>query len=588
MKDFICITGDVYADHPSFGIAIVVRLLESMGLSVGVISQPVKESEFAQFGLPRFGFLVTGGNIDSMVANYTVAGKPRRDGNAGNRPDYAVNSYCKALGRLFPGCGIIIGGLEASLRRFAHYDYWSDSVLPSVLVSSGADLLVYGMAELALRELAERLRGGENLRNITDLRGTCYVAQTAPGNALMLDSFEQVREDKRAYMKAAVIQHEEHDEVRGKTLAQAHAQAHGEAVVLVQNPPQRSLSESEMDAVYELPFSRKLPQGLPACFEEVEFSLIWTRGCFGACNFCSLAFHQGRRVQTRSEESLIKEAREFTQSPRFKGYIHDVGGPTANFSQPSCAKQIKSGFCRNRKCLSPTSCKSLRVSHEKFLGILRKLREIPKVKRVFVRSGVRYDYAMLDPKQDFLRELAAFHVSGQLKVAPEHCKARVLELMGKPPISVYERFSEEFARLSSKAGKQQYLVPYLMSSHPGATLDDALDLAIWLKARGIRPQQVQDFYPTPGTLSTAMYYTGLAPYTLEKIYVAKSDYQKATQRALLQYYKPENAALFAELLNKRKSNANVKKSKQEIKKGAWKPRPDRDNSNRNNRRGNRR
>jgi len=565
MKDFICITGDPYIDHPSFGLAIVKRLLESLGFSVGVIAQPTTDADFRAYGSPRYAFMVTGGNIDSMVANYTVARKPRKEGNAGKRPDYAVNVYCKTLRRLFGDVGIIIGGLEASLRRFAHYDYWSDRVLPSVLISSTADLLVYGMAELTLRELCERLRSGENLRNITDLRGTCYVASSvAPPKSLALSSFAEVMNDKRAYMTTAILQLEEHDEVRGRTLTQKHGDA-----VLVQNPPQRSLSESELDAVYELPFTREIPANLPETYGEVEFSIIWTRGCFGACNFCSLAFHQGRRVQTRSERSVLAEAKSFVRNPRFKGHIHDVGGPTANFGQPSCELQKKQGFCCKRKCLTPTPCVNLNASHAKFLSILRKLKKVDGVKRVFVRSGVRYDYALADKSASgsaFMRELVQEHVSGQLKVAPEHCKSGVLNLMGKPPIGVYERFQAEFERLSSSAGKQQFLVPYLMSSHPGATLDDALDLAIWLKSRGIRPQQVQDFYPTPGTLSTAMFYTGLNPYTLEKVYVAKSENQKSTQRALLQYYKPENATIFRELLNKRnEKQSNAKKSTKSTK-----------------------
>ena len=564
--DFVVITGDAYVDHPSFGIAIVSRLLESRGFAVAIMAQPVNKNDFTEFGEPKYAFMVSGGNIDSMVANYTVSGKKRHKddyspgGVGGKRPDYAVNTYCQSVRRFYPDVAIIIGGLEASLRRFAHYDYWSDSVIPSILVSSGADLLLYGMAELTLIQLADRLQAGESLRDITDLRGTCYLTNPvkAPKNAVQCDSFEFVSENKKCYAKATVIQHEEQDEVHGRTVIQRHGSS-----IFVQNPPQRSLTESEMDSIYSLPFARKYHSvydnvgGVPA-IREVEFSITWTRGCFGACNFCSIALHQGRRIQTRSEDSLIYEAKSFVQNRDFKGYIHDVGGPTANFGQPSCKKQQSGqGMCRKRKCLTPQPCVNLNASHEKYLSTLRRLRKIDGVKKVFIRSGIRYDYLLTDQsksRKEFFRELVEHHVSGQLKVAPEHCKSNVLYKMGKPPISTYERFCDEFNALTKRAKKEQYLVPYLMSSHPGATLDDALDLAIWLKKRRIRPEQVQDFYPTPGTISTAMYYTGMDIYTLERIYVAKSEHQRSTQRALLQYYKPENTALFNKLLNIRNNN----------------------------------
>jgi uncharacterized radical SAM protein YgiQ len=573
--DFICVTGDAYVDHPSFGVAVVSRLLESRGFSVGIIAQPVTDSDFTEFGEPRYCFMVSGGNIDSMVANYTVSGKKRYndayspDGLNGKpaengrrvqalRPDYAVNAYCKSIKRLFPDSQIVIGGLEASLRRFAHYDYWTDigvsrpaevgiehgdsAVLPSVLVSSGADLLIYGMAEMALIQLSDKLRSGIPLTSIKDLRGTCVVAEpkSTPVKVAECDSLELVSANKRCYAKACVIQYNEQDEIHGRTVIQRHGN-----VMLVQNPPARSLTESEMDKIYALPFMRTyhpIYNDVPA-IREVEFSITWTRGCFGFCSFCSIALHQGGRVRTRSEESVAEEAEKLTKSPNWKGYIHDVGGPTANFGQPSCKKQAEQGMCRARKCLSPKPCPNLEASHSKYLRILRRLRSIKGVKRVFVRSGIRYDYIKADKSREFLRDLVEFHTSGQLKVAPEHIKPSVLNCMGKPQIADYDWFCEEFAKENRRTGKEQYLIPYLMSSHPGATLNDAIDLMMWLKKRKIRPEQVQDFYPTPGTISTAMYYTGMNPFTLEPLYVAKSAQQKEMQRALLQYYKPENRAL---------------------------------------------
>ena len=551
--DFICITGDAYVDHPSFGIAVISRMLESLGFSVGIIAQPLSEkgdSDYTKLGEPVFGFMVTGGNIDSMVANYTVSGKKRNDdaysenGKGGKRPDRAVITYCKNLKRLFPDSEIIIGGLEASLRRFAHYDYWSDSVMPSVLVDSGADLLLYGMAELTLVQLAERIRGGEKASEIRDLRGTCYLTEpvNVPQNVVQCADFEIIRENKKAYAKACMIQYNEQDEVTGRVIIQRHGKK-----ILVQNPPQRSLTQAETDRVYELPYMRTfhpMYEHVPA-IEEVEFSIIHNRGCFGFCSFCSLALHQGRRIQTRSEESVINEAIDFTKNPRFKGYIHDVGGPTANFRKPSCQKQIKSGLCKNKRCFN---CENLEVSHEEYLKILRKLRSIKGVKKVFIRSGIRFDYINRDKDKTFLRELVEHHTSGQLKVAPEHCTPKVLNLMGKPKIEEFERFAKAFYSENKKLGKEQYLVPYFISSHPGADLKDAVELALFLKKNNIRPEQVQDFYPTPGTISTAMFFTGLDPFTMKEIYVARSADEKRTQRALLQYYKPENREIIKKAL----------------------------------------
>ncbi|MCL2636789.1 MAG: YgiQ family radical SAM protein [Oscillospiraceae bacterium] len=552
--DFICLTGDAYVDHPSFGIAIISRMLESLGFAVGIIAQPVSDDDFSRLGAPKRAFMVTGGNIDSMVANYTVSGKKRHDdaysenGTGGKRPDRAVNAYCQKLKKLFPACEIVIGGLEASLRRFAHYDFWSDSILPSVLVSSGADLLLYGMAELTLVQLAGRLRSGEKASEIHDLRGTCYLTKPSqtPLGAVQCADYEHIKlpENKAAYAKACKLQYNEQDEVTGKTIIQRHGKQ-----MLVQNPPQRSLTTDEMDRVYALPFTRiyhSMYKHVPA-IEEVEFSIIHNRGCFGNCSFCSLAFHQGRRIQIRSEESVIEEAESFTKNPNFKGYIHDVGGPTANFRKPSCRKQLKSGMCKNKQCFS---CENLDTGHEEYLRLLRKLRSIKGVKKVFIRSGIRFDFVNRDKNKEFLRELVEHHTSGQLKVAPEHAVPRVLHLMSKPQIEEYERFAKNFYSETKKCGKEQYLVPYLMSSHPGATLKDAVELALFLKKHNIRPEQVQDFYPTPGTISTAMFYTGLNPLTMEKVYVTKDPKEKQMQRALLQYYKPENREIVRAALNK--------------------------------------
>lgn len=548
--DFIYITGDAYVDHPSFGAAIVSRLLESLGYTVGIISQPDwrTDNDFMRFGMPRLAFLVTSGNIDSMVAHYTAAKRKRSDdaytpgGKAGKRPDRAVTVYCRKLREIYGDTPIAIGGLEASLRRFAHYDYWDDCVKPSILAESGADLLMFGMGEHQITELSERLSAGENIKDITDIRGTCYLTDpvNTPLGAAECPSFEQVRENKKLYAKACRQQYDQQDEVYGKTVIQRHGK-----MMLVQNPPALSLTTEELDRIYSLPFMRTYHPsyekygGVPG-IEEVRFSITHNRGCFGYCNFCSIALHQGRKVTCRSERSILEEAVKITKMPDFKGYIHDVGGPTANFRKPSCEKQLKFGLCKGKKCLAPVPCPNLEVSHREYIEILRKLRKIKGIKKVFIRSGIRYDYLMEDESDEFIRELIRNHVSGQLKVAPEHCSAAVLDKMGKPHIEAYKRFQEKFYSITKGMGKEQYLVPYLMSSHPGSTLKEAVDLAIFLKENKIHPEQVQDFYPTPGTISTCIFYSGFDPYTMEEVYVPRTAEEKKMQRTLLQYFKPEN------------------------------------------------
>ncbi len=561
--DFIIVTGDAYVDHPSFGTAIISRVLEHAGYKVCIIPQPQNDADYRRFGKPRLAFLVNSGNIDSMVAHYTAAKKPRSNdaytagGKSGARPDRAVIVYCKALRRIYGDVAVAIGGIEASLRRFAHYDYWDDTVRPSVLIDSGADLLMYGMGEKHIVEIADRLAEGINIRDITDTRGTCYAVKTSdytPQSAKECPSFEAVsRNDstgKRQYAISCRIQQEEHDAVRGKTVIQRHGN-----MIVVQNPPMPPLSTEEMDEVYSLPFERNYHPsyekfgGIPG-IEEVKFSVIHNRGCYGACNFCSIAYHQGRQISSRSHDSVIDEAEKITEMPDFKGYIHDVGGPTANFRAPSCDKQLKTGLCPDRKCLAPKICPSVKVDHSDYLDLLRKLRRLPKVKKVFIRSGIRFDYLIADKNEEFFKELVEHHISGQLKVAPEHCSREVLKRMGKPDADVYRRFKKRFYELTEQAGKKQFLVPYLMSSHPGSTLNDAIELSLFLKREGLHPEQVQDFYPTPGTVSTCMFYTGLDPYTLEEVYVPRTPREKAQQRALLQYYRPENRALVLEALKK--------------------------------------
>ena len=549
--DFVYISGDSYVDHPSFGAAIITRVLESRGYRVAFLAQPDWKSDrdFTQFGRPRLGFFISAGNIDSMVAHYTVAKRKRSDdaytagGRSGKRPDRAVTVYSRIVKRLYPDCPVIIGGLEASLRRFAHYDYWADRVMPSILVDSGADILSYGMGELQTVEIADRLNGGQPIESLYDIRGICYLIPTknyAPRSAVDLPSYERVCESKRDYAVAARKELDEADAVRGRTVIQRHGKN-----ILVQNPPMTPLSTEQLDWVYSLPYERYYPEcyeeigGVPG-IKEVEFSITHNRGCFGACNFCSLAFHQGRAVTVRSEQSIIDEAKSFLKNPHFKGYISDVGGPTANFRLPSCEQQAKCGLCKGRKCLAPTPCTNLVADHSEYIDLLRKLRAVKGIKKVFIRSGIRYDYFLADKSDEFLDELVRYHVSGQLRVAPEHCSEVVLDRMGKPHIEAYKRFSDKFYRATKQVGKEQYLVPYLMSSHPGCTLKDAVELAVFLKREKIHPEQVQDFYPTPGTISTAMFYTGLDPYTLKEVYVPKTAGEKAMQRALMQYFIPKN------------------------------------------------
>ncbi|MBQ2758431.1 MAG: YgiQ family radical SAM protein [Clostridia bacterium] len=560
--DFVYVNGDAYVDHPSFGAAIITRVLENAGFTVAFLSQPDwrTTADFMRFGRPRLGFFVSSGNIDSMVAHYTVAKKKRSTdayspgGKTGKRPDRAVEVYCKKIREAYGGIPIIIGGLEASLRRFAHYDYWDDSVHPSILVSSGADLLSFGMGENQTVEIAERLRNGENITDLRDIKGTCYLCDTVdtPYMGVECPSYQDVCENKREYAVAARIQQDEQDFFRGKLIKQKHGKK-----MLVQNVPMPPLTTAELDEVYSLPYMRnyhpvyEAEGGVPG-IEEVKFSITHNRGCFGACNFCSIAFHQGRYIATRSKESLIEEAKLLTKMPDFKGYIHDVGGPTANFRMPSCDGQEERGLCKGKKCLAPTPCKNLVADHSEYLEILREMRSLPSVKKVFIRSGLRFDYILQDKNDEFFKELVKHHISGQLKLAPEHCSAVVLDKMGKPHIESYVKFAKKYFTYTKSIGKEQYIVPYLMSSHPGSTLDDAIELALFIKQQKLHPEQVQDFYPTPGTISTAMFYTELDPYTLEKVYVAKTSKDKSMQRALMRYFAPESRDLVLEALKKAK------------------------------------
>ena len=559
--DFLLVTGDAYVDHPSFGTAIISRVLEDAGYKVAILSQPDfhDERDFVAMGRPRYAVLINGGNIDSMVAHYTAAKKRRSDdaytpgGKAGKRPDRAVTVYSMLARRAFPDTPIYLGGIEASLRRFAHYDYWADRVMPSILESTGADGLMFGMSEHSVVEMANNLKHGKKgAEACVGVRGTAYMAHDADGieNAVECPSYEDVCADKADYARSVKLQYDEQDAVRGKALLQRHGKR-----VLIQNPPARPLTTEEMDHVYALPYMRTYHPsyealgGVPA-IQEVQFSIIHNRGCFGACNFCALAFHQGRYIQSRSHESVIAEAKQITQMPGFKGYIHDVGGPTANFRFPSCKQQEEHGLCKNKRCLFPKACKNLEADHTDYLNLLRELRQIEGIKKVFVRSGLRYDYMMADRNDAFFRELVEHHISGQLKVAPEHMSDNALYYMGKPSFSVYEQFRERYARINQKLGRKQYLVPYLMSSHPGATLDDAILLAEYLNKVGYMPEQVQDFYPTPGTLSTAMYYTEIDPRTMKPVYVAKTAEEKAMQRALLQWRRPDKRPIVLAALKK--------------------------------------
>ena len=560
--DFVYVSGDAYVDHPSFGMAIITRLLEAHGYRVGVIAQPDwrDPASVTTLGEPRLGFLVSAGNMDSMVNHFTVAKKRRRSdayspgGKAGLRPDHACVVYGNLIRRTYKKTPIILGGIEASLRRLAHYDYWSDSLKRSILLDSGADLISYGMGEQSIIEIADALASGLSVHDLSFIDGTVYKARSLdhlPDDAVVLPSFEAMQSDSRKYATSFAIQHENLDPFSARILVEEYPHD----VFVVQNPPSKPLSMSEMDAVYALPFARDAHPsyaqagGVPA-LSEVRFSLTSNRGCMGDCSFCALNFHQGRIIQARSHESLLAEAKLMTEDPAFKGYIHDVGGPTANFRVPACAKQLKHGACVDRRCLSPTPCPNLRVTHDDYLALLRKLRALPGVKKVFIRSGLRFDYMLLDDDPSFMRELVKHHVSGQLRVAPEHASDAVLDVMGKPPIGVFKCFDAEFKRLNKKYGLKQYLVAYLMSSHPGATLADAVELAEFVRDMGYNPEQVQDFYPTPSTISTCMYYTGLDPRTMQPVYVAKSPHDKAMQRALIQYRDPKNRKLVREALVK--------------------------------------
>ncbi len=558
--DFVYITGDSYVDHPSFGVSIISRVLENAGYKVAILSQPNwhNDNDFKRFGTPRLGFLITSGNIDSMVAHYTASKKLRHDdaytvgGKSGKRPDRAVTVYSNIVRRLYPESPIILGGLEASLRRFAHYDYWADEIKPSVLLDSKADLLIYGMGEKQIVEIADRLNNGESISDLTDIKGTCYAVdvRNTPYDGVEVPSFENCINSKKEYAKSVRIEQDEQDHIRGRAVRQKHGK-----LMLVQNVPMTPLTTEELDAVYDLPYMRTYhpiyeSQGGVPGIQEVEFSITHNRGCYGACNFCSIQFHQGRYVTSRSKESIIKEAKLLTTLKNFKGYIHDIGGPTANFRKPSCEFQLEHGLCKGKKCLAPKPCPNLIADHSEYLDILRSVRSLPNIKKVFIRSGIRYDYLLQDKDDTFFRELVEHHVSGQLKVAPEHCSAAVLDKMGKPHIEAYIEFSKRYFRYTGQVHKEQYLVPYLMSSHPGSTLDDAIELAVFLKKHNIRPEQVQDFYPTPGTISTCMFYTELDPYTMEKVYVAKTPHDKAMQRALLQYYDGRNYKLCEEALRR--------------------------------------
>ena len=558
--DFVYVIGDAYVDHPSFGHAIISRVLESHGYTVGIISQPdwKNPKSIDIYGRPRLGFLVSGGNMDSMVNHYSVT-KHRRKTDAftpggimGKRPDYATIVYCNLIRRTYRDVPILIGGIEASLRRLAHYDYWSEHMKRSILLDSQADLLMYGMGEKSVVEIADALNSGLNVRDITYVDGTVYRADTLDESlpTIILPSFEELQADKRKYAESFRIQYGNCDPFTAKRLAEPYDRGY-----VVQNPPQKPLTTEEMDGVYALPYCRTYHPsyenagGVPA-IAEVKFSLVSCRGCFGACSFCALTFHQGRIIQARSQESILAEAELMTHDPEFKGYIHDVGGPTANFRHPACEKQLTKGACQGRQCLYPTPCKNMRADHTDYVALLRKLRKIPGVKKVFIRSGIRFDYLLAEKKDTFFRELVQYHISGQLKVAPEHVSDAVLCRMGKPANAVYNRFVDKYFALNRQYGMNQYLVPYLMSSHPGSTLKEAIELAEYIRDMGYNPEQVQDFYPTPSTQSTVMYYTGIDPRTMDRVYVPTDPHEKAMQRALIQYRNPKNYYLVKEALLK--------------------------------------
>ena len=558
--DFVYVIGDAYVDHPSFGHAIISRVLQSHGYSVGIIAQPdFRNSEsITEFGEPRLGFLISGGNMDSMVNHYSVSKKHRKTdaytpgGEMGKRPDRAVIVYGNLIRQQYKKTPIIIGGIEASLRRLAHYDYWSDKMKRSILLDSGANLISYGMGERSIVEIADALNSGIAIEDITFIDGTVYKAKSLESvyDYELLPDYDSLLEDKKNYAKSFLIQYENTDPFAGKRLVEPY----GNHCYVVQNPAAKPLSQTEMDDIYKLPYMRTWHPmydkkgGIPA-LSEVKFSLVSNRGCFGGCSFCALTFHQGRIVQTRSHESIVEEAKLMTQEKDFKGYIHDVGGPTANFRAPACSKQMEKGVCPKKQCLFPTPCKNLKADHKDYINLLRKLRGLPKVKKVFVRSGIRFDYLMADSSREFLKELCMHHISGQLKVAPEHVSDKVLKKMGKPSNEVYQRFSTEYKRMNEKLGLKQYLVPYLMSSHPGCDMKEAVKLAEFVRDLGYMPEQVQDFYPTPSTISTCMYYTGIDPRSGEAVYVPKNPHEKEMQRALIQYRDPKNYDLIKEALH---------------------------------------
>jgi uncharacterized radical SAM protein YgiQ len=558
--DFIIVSGDAYVDHPSFGVAVIGRVLENRGYKVGILAQPSWQSvkAFKALGKPKLAFLITAGNIDSMVNHYTVAKKRRKEdlyspgGKGGYRPDRASIVYSHRVKEAFKGVPVILGGIEASLRRFAHYDYWSDKVRRSILLDAKADLIVYGMGERQIIEIAEALESGIPVEELTFIKGTVYKTKDKerPYEPVILPHYDEIIKSKKKFAESFLSQYNNMDAIVGKPLLETYRNYY-----VVQNPPPEPITQSELDNIYSLPYMRTYHPlyeeegGIPA-IKEVKFSLISNRGCFGSCNFCALTFHQGRVVQSRSHRSIISEAEKITWEPDFKGYIHDVGGPTANFRDKACAKQEKHGVCIDKQCLFPYPCKQLKIDHMDYLQLLRKLRQLPKVKKVFIRSGLRYDYLIHDKNDEFFKELCQHHISGQLKVAPEHISSEVLQRMGKPGKDVYEKFVKKYHKTNEALGMKQFLVPYLMSSHPGSSLKEAIELAEYLRDFGYRPEQVQDFYPTPGTMSTCMYHTEVDPKTMEKVYVPKTNHEKAMQRALIQYRNPKNYALVYEALVK--------------------------------------
>lgn len=556
--DFVLVTGDAYVDHPSYGASIISRVLESAGFKVAILAQPDwrKSASFKEFGKPRLAFLVTGGNMDSLVSNYSASKKPRKkdvyspNGKTGNRPDRAAIVYTAAIKQAFKKMPVILGGMEVSLRRFGHFDYWSSKVRRSVLLDSKADLLVYGMGENQILEIAQLMNDGIKLKEIQNIRGTVYKTEEEPHleDAILLPEYKKIVNDKKVFALSFKIQHDNTDPFKGKTLIEKY-----DREWIVQNPAAYPLTREKLDEVYELPYARRAhpsyeAKGKISALDEVQFSLVSNRGCYGGCSFCALNFHQGRIISSRSHNSLLREAEEFISNPDFKGYIHDVGGPTANFRQAACKKQLTSGACFDKQCLSPDPCSNLEVDHSDYVDLLKKLRHIEGVKKVFIRSGIRYDYLMLDKDDTFFRELVKHHISGQLKVAPEHVSDKVLKIMGKPGRKVFDQFTAKYNKINREEGKKQFLVPYLISSHPGSTLEDAIELAEYLRDSGLRSDQVQDFIPTPGTLSTAMFYSGYNPLTMKKIHIVTDMREKAMQRALLQYKKPQNRELVEEAL----------------------------------------